>query len=131
MLKCKANGDSNLFVINKNSPNEDERLLSEIWGYSERTRLTKDVNNQLKQAGMFLQPMKVLTSHSYRRGVAIIATRGIMEAKYLLGHVRVNSTEAYLERYADLDRLVRTLSAVHKIKKSSEAVYKSYILYVK
>jgi len=130
--KMQEENDPRLFKVDRDNPNPEVNLLSEVWGGLNRQNFTRYLNRQLKLAGEVIKPNKRLTSHSYRRGLAILVAlkQGIMQAKYLLGHASVTSTQAYLPEEADEKYLREILSDVHKIQNSkAKKEKKKYINY--
>lgn len=119
---CQKNNDLRLYKVDKMSAKEAERNLSEIWGYANRSSMTDYVNKQLSKVGEILRPKKKLTLHSYRRGIAILTIRlfDIAEAKYILGHEKITSTEAYMEKVPEFKRIKNTYDCILRYKNSKD-----------
>ena len=79
--------------------NEVSELYHEL--YIRRETVNKWLNKDLKKASVLLN--KEVTSHSYRRGIAIIVgrLRGIYTVKKLLNHTSIITTEKYLDDIMD------------------------------
>ncbi len=95
---------------------------SELWGTNKLLRevLNKRINQQLIKPSILLD--KKLTSHSYRRGLAIIIarTQGILAAKEVLNHTNIGSTQAYMEKRADKKTLINIFKKAHAIENSNK-----------
>jgi hypothetical protein len=128
LKKCRDEGHPEIEVIDLDSENEELRERSEIYGFVNRCSFNTYFNKQLKRAGEILKPRKVLRSHSYRRGVAIICTKvqGIAVTRIVLAHARISSTEPYIEQAVDVATMREYLSAIHSIDDSKNAIYKTF-----
>lgn len=120
--ECEKNGHPKFFKFNRN--NKNDRFRSELWGKTDRSYYTHIMNDELKEAGKLLSPQKRITSHSYRRGFAIVAARkyGIKAAQFLLEHEHVSGTEHYVEEVLGTFDKRKILKEIFSIKESSEAL---------
>lgn len=114
--------DKKLSKVDKSSSILGERVKSEIWGSININRFTKDFNEQLLRVTPYLKVEKRLTSHSYRRGFAIVVTKiyGIRVAQQLLGHASTRSTEAYLEKNIDPKTSKEVLNTLFAIETTED-----------
>lgn len=94
---------------------------SEIWHPTvlSRETLTKTMNLHLKKAGLILK--KNITTHSYRRGFAIVIAyvNGIYQASKMLNHTSISTTTKYLPNQLT-QKEVKALLNVRHLYKSLE-----------
>lgn len=103
--------------------NEDLTLprdRSEFWGYCKKNNKKVDINStakrinlQLSKAALFLLKdkegnIRKLTTHSYRRGVAIVTNAffGISVTQQVLNHVSILTTQQYVENSLNKNQII-------------------------
>ena len=120
MNVCVQKNHKDLYHIDKNHKDLDIRSRSEIWGLASRTSLTRQVNKQLKIARQDLKHPLMWTSHSYRKGLAILAikTMGIHEAKLLLNHKNISATEAYADQNQNEINIQKMYNTIFTVRNS-------------
>lgn len=106
----------------KDHPDEGMSELSEIFGKLSRSSFVRLMNKQLMSVGNACTPKKRFTTLSHRRWVAISVARqfGILDAKYVLGHASISSTQHYVVDDGDIPRFKNCLIAVRKFKNVTE-----------
>lgn len=101
---------------------EGDDFESEIWSTRIITRetLNKRINTQLRIAGQIIN--KRITSHSYRRGVAILTAKmfGIFKAKHLLNHSSISTTQLYMQKELSKKEVKTIYSGILSIKDTKD-----------